>query len=262
MPERRTIVRRLVARLRAIFEESWISPAAAGQTFRRGISAISEVNKEYLHLEDKAAEAPDLAWRAVQGVAQEKHAKAISDYAKAENDRIDLALKRRVFGDKARQEAASAEKMEAEASLAKLNELRARIQLATELRDLGIKMVVGQDGRIDITTVQTAGIQSDQLLEILTVPERRMLGNVVDVTATVNELALGDYNPLTLTDWLCSIGDRVTRKQPLCVLSGDGYDIQVLSPARGTIREIVVNVGDQAIPNLTVLCRIVGDDLI
>src|SRR5882757_7379409 len=119
MPEHGTKIQRFVAKLRAVMDEDW--SGRTGAFFRRGISRISEVNEEYLHLEDKASEAPDLAWRAVQGLAGEKHAKAISDYAKAENDKIDLALKQRVLEDKVRQERATADRMESEAGLAKLN---------------------------------------------------------------------------------------------------------------------------------------------
>jgi hypothetical protein len=176
MLERDTIVRRFSARIRTIFEGDWISPVAIGELFRRGISAVSSINEEYLRVQDKAAEAPDLAWRAVQGLAEEKHAKAMADYARAENDEIDLALKRRVFEDKARQERAAADKLEAEAAVAKLNELKARAELARELRDLGVKLVVDSAGRIDVSVVDTTPLSDERLHEIFTLPEKRMLG--------------------------------------------------------------------------------------
>lgn len=252
MCKRETGLRRLIARMRAILDEDWV--ADAGKVFRRGVSAISDVNEEYLHLEDKAAEAPELAWRAVQGLAGEKHAKAVADYAKAENERIDIALKRRIFDDKARQEHAAADKLEAEAALAKLNELKARVELATALQGLGVALTVETGGAILVRT--SARLTHSEISGIFTLPEKRLLQMITEVVAP-SDIALGaDDRSMTLTKWLCKVGETVQEGEPIFQISTDVLETEVPCPTGGVISEILVDEGAKILPEQTVVCRI------
>jgi hypothetical protein len=243
--------RRFVARLRAFLEEDW--KGKAGAFFRRGISSISEVNDEYLHLGEKAEEAPDLAWRAVQGLAGEKHAKAVSDYARAENEKIDLALKQRVLDDKVRQEKATADKLEAEAAIAKINELKARAELAKTLSDLNMAITVAPDGGIRVFRDQR--LPADFISHIFSLSEKRDLGLVVDVTLRES---FGSSNfelkDIKLVKWLCKVGDRVEHDQPILEIETEILDAEVPSPVTGIIYEI--KVSDGAIDLDTVIGRI------
>jgi biotin carboxyl carrier protein len=252
MFERETILRRFVARLRAILDDDWL--AKAGSAFRRGVSAISDVNDEYLHVEDKVAETPELAWRAVQGLAGEKHAKAVADYARAENEKIDLALKSRVMEDKVRQERASADKLEAEAALAKLNELKARAELAMALQDLGVTLTVNSTGIINVR--KSERLNESELRGIFTLPEKRLLNMIVEVT--VPSLPAGDVRvaDTTLTKWLCKVGQSVREGDPICEISSNVVDSDVPSPVSGVILDILVQPGTGVEPEKTVVCLI------
>lgn len=255
MREGATFSQRFVARLRALLEEDW--RGRAGAFFRRGVSSISDVNDRYLQLEDKAAQAPDLAWRAVQGLAGEKHAKAISDYARAENDSIDLALKQRVLDDKVRQEKATADKLEAEAALAKINELKARAELVKTLQDLNLAMTVDRDGVIRIARCEQ--LPADLLQQVFTLPEKRLLGTVVDITIQDSKgIAQKSLGQVTLVRWICRIGDRVERDQPIFEISSDALDAEIPSPAEGILSEILVEENSIIQPD-TIVGRINKD---
>ncbi len=275
MPERGAGLRRLAASVRAIFDEDW--GAIAGTLFRRGVSAISDVNDEYLHLGEKAAESPELAWRAVQGLAGEKHAKAVADYARAESERIDIALKKRIFDDKARQERAAADKLESEAALARLNEMKARLDLARSLRDLGVGMIVDIGGAVHVRTA--ARLTDPELSGIFTLPERRALGinnldntptndalrsigregvsrDVIDVVTTGCVSQGDDKGSIALTRWLHQVGDTISEGEPIFEVSTDLAITAVQSPSDGVILEILIDEGARLIPDQSVVCRI------
>jgi hypothetical protein len=77
---------------------------------------------------------PELAWRALQGAASEKYARALKDYAEEENDKLDSELKRRTLESNARQAKATADKLESEARMAQINEMDARLAFFDKLR--------------------------------------------------------------------------------------------------------------------------------
>lgn len=243
--------RRFVARLRAFLEEDW--RGKAGAFFRRGISSISEVSGEYLHLGEKAEEAPDLVWRAVQGLAGEKHAKAVSDYARAENEKIDLALKQRVLDDKVRQEKATADKLDAEAAIAKINELKARAELAKTLNDLNMAITVAPDGGIRVFRDQR--LPTNLMSNIFNLSEKRELGLVVDVTLRESFGSFDfELKEIKLVKWLCKVGDRVGHNQPMFEIETEILDAEVPAPVTGIIYEI--KIVDGAIDLDTVIGRI------
>lgn len=125
-------VRRALARVRCLLPTDWLG--RAGKRFRQTTTAISDFSEEHIRLKDKATEAPDLAWKAVEGAAHEKFAKALRDYAEEERERLDAELKRRTLESSARQAKASADKMESEARLAQIVEMNARLELFDKLR--------------------------------------------------------------------------------------------------------------------------------
>jgi hypothetical protein len=133
-----------VARVTPVLEEDWLSKA--GTLWRSTMQGISDFNKKYLKLDEKAAATPDLVWRAAEGYASERHARAMADYSKAENDRIDAELRRRTLISKVRQEEAEASKREAEARIARITEIKARLELCDQLRKIGVTIdVVSED---------------------------------------------------------------------------------------------------------------------
>jgi len=59
----------------------------------------------------------------------------------------------------------------------------------------------------------------------------------------------------TVVEWLVSVGDKVSRGQPLVEISTDKVDAEVPAPADGTVTEILVE-SDETVPVGTVLCRL------
>ena len=132
MPELRSKVKRIIARVRCLLSQDWLGKA--GRQFRRTMMVISDFSEEQLHLRERLEAAPDLGWKFVEGAASEKHAKAMHDYAEEENARLDSELKRRTLESNARQARASADKVESEARVAQISEIDARLQLFDKLR--------------------------------------------------------------------------------------------------------------------------------
>ena len=95
----------------------------AGKRFRQTTTAISDFSEQHIRLGEKVDAAPELAWRALQGAASEKYARALKDYAEEEKDKLDSELKRRTLESNARQAKATADKLESEARIAQLNEM-------------------------------------------------------------------------------------------------------------------------------------------
>jgi hypothetical protein len=142
--ERRGVMRRLFVRVWALLPEEW--RGAAGQSFRQTTAAVSEYATEHVRLRERVDEAPDLAWRAVQGAASERHSQAVLNYAKEENERITLELERRTLEGKVRKEVADATKAEAEAGIARIREIEARIELVDKFRRLRVIPIWRSDG--------------------------------------------------------------------------------------------------------------------
>ena len=250
MPDRESVVTRFVAKVRAVLDEDWVG--TAGRRFRRTISKISQLNQNHLHLGERASAAPDLAWTAVQGVASEKHAKAASDYSKAENDRIDVALKRRVLEDKVRQERATADRLEAEANLARIRELQSRLDLAKQLAELGVALVL--DENAVIRAYKHPHYPGDILSGVLNVKEHNLLRSTL-IDVVVPEMS-AEIRIGTLTRWIRTTGDHVVRDEPILEVSTYMVDSEIPCPADGTPVEVLVPEGTQIKINETVVARI------
>ena len=132
MPEKETTLRRIVARVRCMLPKDWLG--RAGKRFRQTTTAISDFSEQHIRLGEKVDAAPELAWRALQGAASEKYARALKDYAEEEKDKLDSELKRRTLESNARQARATADKLESEARIALLNEMDARLAFFDKLR--------------------------------------------------------------------------------------------------------------------------------
>ncbi len=89
-----------------------------------------------------------LAQKKIVGLASAEHAAALRNYAEEEDVRINVQLKRLTLSSKLRQEAASADKLESEARLARIKEVDALIDLAKKLGEAGVELTVDENGDI------------------------------------------------------------------------------------------------------------------
>lgn len=132
----------VVAKVRALSPANWLG--SAGERFRQTVRTIATA----LHLKERAKEAPDLAWVAVEGAATEKHSSALLNYAKKETELIEVEFKRETLKSRIRQEHATADKLEAEARIAQVNEASARVELYEKLRAIGVRPVWEESGKM------------------------------------------------------------------------------------------------------------------
>ena len=144
MATRKGSVTRPTASVKAQQRSDWYG--SAGEQFRDTISAISK----WRHLKERALESLSLAWNAVRGAALEKYARALSDFAKAENTKADTARRYRTLESAERQERATAERLEAGAREAQTRELMGRIQFLEKLHRLGTLPVWDAAGNMTV----------------------------------------------------------------------------------------------------------------
>lgn len=148
MTDGRGFVSRVLARVRGLLPDDW--RGRAGKLFRETTAVVSDFTKEHIRPQERLEEAPDLAWKAVEGVANEKYAKAMRDYAEEEKQRVETALERRTLESKVRQENATADRLEVESRIAQIKELEARIELFDKLKQLGALPVWDSDGNMRV----------------------------------------------------------------------------------------------------------------
>jgi hypothetical protein len=132
MSEKESTFRRVIARVRCMLPKDWLG--RAGRRFRQTASELSDFSGEYIRLDSKLQQAPDLAWKALSGAAQEKYASALRSYSEEENNKLESELRRRTVKSNARQAKAEADKKESEARIAQINEMDARINLFDKLK--------------------------------------------------------------------------------------------------------------------------------
>jgi hypothetical protein len=173
MSDRVDIIARITARVRALLPKDWLG--TAGRRFRQTTTVISDYTHEKIRPSERLEEAPDLAWKAVQGAALEKHARALKEYAEEEGERVEIELKRKTLQSKARQESATAEKLEAEARTARIREVQERIKLFDDLKRFSAIPLWDQDGNLSIAKAPRE-FDWDELQErILKTKELQML---------------------------------------------------------------------------------------
>ena len=161
------VVTRLVACIKALLPTDWLG--RAGREFRAGTELFSEFVKENrLGPEEIVRDGVDFGRRAIEGVASEKHAGAQKNYAEAartfteiEDKKIEIELKRRSLETEIEQKRVNVEKtqeekrkLKAEADLAEINCLKARIDLQKALEGIGV--VLQRDERGNFTMLPAA----------------------------------------------------------------------------------------------------------
>jgi hypothetical protein len=145
MAEKANTLSRIVARVRAIPAVDWVG--SAGTRFRRTVADFCRLS---LRPGERIEAAPDLAWKAAEGLAHEKRAKALKDYAEVAKDEAETELARKTLESKSRQESALADKMESEARVAQVKEMEARLDLVAKLRVVGAIPIWDKKGKMTI----------------------------------------------------------------------------------------------------------------
>jgi biotin carboxyl carrier protein len=171
-----------------------------------------------------------------------KHAKAALDYAKEESERIDIDHKKEMFPTKQRQEKAAAEKLEAEARTARINEIRARIELVKELREIGVVPQQDDQGNLRIMNAP-AGFNWDGLLirGLLDPAEEALIAHIENVFAPPLS---GDHVEMKVVRLLKRPGDAVVRDEPILEISVASTASLVPCPTSGTLVELLVLEGE------------------
>ena len=261
MPNDQGVIRRLLVKACPQFLEDWLG--AAGARFNRGIEAVSDYNRDHVQIGEKLDAAPDMLWRAAHGATSVQHAKAEADYAKAETDRMDAELRRRTLEAKTRHECADADKAEAEAGMAKIREMQARIELVKQLKEIGVSATLDSHLSISVSPAAplltalpspTAVISSEEKNEI-----RSSLIKVIFQPQRENA------EDFTLQSWSCDEGGRVAMGFVVCEVSAfipaspvytTTWDIR--SPVGGNILEILILPGTPIKPG-DILATILPD---
>jgi hypothetical protein len=129
--------------VKAIPAVEWLG--AAGARFRR---TLGDFNRNSLRPRERIEAAPDLAWKAAEGLAHEKRARALKDYAEVAKDEAATELARKTLESKSRQENALADKMESEARFARIKEMEARLELVDKLKSVGAIPIWDEKGKM------------------------------------------------------------------------------------------------------------------
>jgi biotin carboxyl carrier protein len=239
------LVRRLLANAWPQLAEDW--QGTPGIRFRKGFKRVSDYFSENVKPGERLREAPDMVWKAADGLASEKHAKAEADYAKAENDRMEAELRRRTLEAKTRHECADADKAEAEAGIAKIREMQARIDLYRSLKDAGVSVELGPDLIISALPLIPAAFPQSAAAVITAAEKDEVRARLVNVVFQPENV---DAEDLTLYDWSCQEGDRIAAGLPICEVSAlipasPVYTTrwQIQSPASGTVLEVFFSQG-------------------
>jgi len=190
-----------------------------------------------------------MVWTAAKGLATEKHAKAQADYAKAENDRIDAELRRRTLESRTRTEVASADKAKAEAGIAKVREIQARIELFKQLKELGVNVTLDDSG---IMQVWKGVVRKDAVVpaELLNAEEHALLeAAMVDVVVPVisDDLMEEDF---VLSRWIRQVGQTVEIDEALYEIDTPMVITEVPLPAAGVLAKIIHLQGSMVRTNM------------
>lgn len=144
MSDTPTLLDRVKAKIRALLPEHW--RGKAGKRYRTTIGGISDYSKQNIRIREKLEEAPDVAWNSLKL----KSSEALRNAADEENKRIASELARQTLTDKARQERATADRMETEARISKIKELEERLALVEKLRSANAVPVWDSQGKMTV----------------------------------------------------------------------------------------------------------------
>jgi hypothetical protein len=128
MSDKPRLLARVKARVRALLPEHW--RGEAGKRFRTAVDGVSDYSKKNVRIRERLEEAPDLGWNSLKV----KSSTALLNAAEEENKRIATDLARQTLTDKARQEKATADRIETEARILRIKELEERLTLVEKLR--------------------------------------------------------------------------------------------------------------------------------
>jgi biotin carboxyl carrier protein len=251
MPKEQGILRRLLVKACPQFLEDWAG--RAGSRFRRGLKKVSEYNKEHLKLRDKADEAPSMLWRAAQGAASVQGAKAEADYAKAENDRIDAELRRRTLDPKTRHERADADKAEAEARIAKIKEIQARIELFKQLKEIGVAVTMDEKFALKVTPAKHPPVLD--LAQLLTQADNEPVEQNSVLVRAPKDL------PCVVYAIPVSVGSRIKTGDLIAEVHSLGSPVttqHIVAQVDGVVTVVVVVEGEEISPDQPI-CTILAD---
>jgi hypothetical protein len=141
----------VIAKLRALSPKQWAGPA--GQWFRTTMAKVADFLNKEVRINENLGEVSDLAVKAVEGLATDKHSTSTLNYAKSENERLEAAVRSRTLEYKIREARASVAKIEAEAGIAGIKEIEARLDLFDKLKASGIVPLWDKDRRMTLVRV-------------------------------------------------------------------------------------------------------------
>lgn len=144
MSEHPRFVSRVLAKVRALLPKQWRSEA--GRKLRDAVGGISEYSQKDIRIRERLQEAPDVLWN----TAKVKSSEALLKAAEEENKRIASELARQTLADKARQEKATADRMETEARISKIKEMEERIAFVEKLRAANAVPVWDRHGNMKV----------------------------------------------------------------------------------------------------------------
>ena len=140
MCEKRGLLSRLRITVLALLPEQW--RGEAGLRFRTTVNAVSEFTKEHIRPSERIQEAPDVLWDTIR----ERSSRTGVNLADEEQKRIASELARRTLEDKVRQEKATADRLEAEANIAKIQQQQAMLEYIERLKKVGVVPVWDKEG--------------------------------------------------------------------------------------------------------------------
>ncbi|HEX3104939.1 MAG TPA: hypothetical protein VHQ22_10845 [Terriglobales bacterium] len=144
MSEKPGLVSLIFAKVRALLPEQWRQ--GAGKLFRDTIGGVSEYSAKNVRIRERLDEAPDIGWNSLKV----KSSEALLRAAEEENKRIATELARQTLADKARQEKATADRMETEARILSIKEIEERVTLVEKLRAANCVPVWDSKGNIRV----------------------------------------------------------------------------------------------------------------
>jgi hypothetical protein len=144
MSDKPPFIKRVVGRIIALLPEDW--QGDAGKIFQETVKGMSDYNRDHVRLGERFDEAPDVAWNTLKV----KSSEALLNAATTEQKQVEITLAQRTISAKVRQEEATAEKMESEARISRMNEIDAKMKLARRLQELKMLPLYDQQGNLHV----------------------------------------------------------------------------------------------------------------
>jgi len=164
MPRKQRFAQWTIAKVRGLLPMDWIG--SAGKQLRSEVTEISAFARRHNATpRELADEAAILGRRKLEGLASREHAEALKKYEEAEKLRIEIEIANRTKDFSVRQVQAETEKMEADAEIARINAIQARLNLIKELQSLNVVLDMDEEhGVINVATARE-GFPWNELLK-------------------------------------------------------------------------------------------------